>query len=131
MIAVDTSALMAMLLQEPSMAACKNAIDVADRLVISAATLAEALIVADRRSLGTAMRALLDAIEFEVMPVEEATTARIADVYSRWGKGVHPASLNIIDCFAYDVARQNSCPLLFVGNDFAKTDVKPAITPDS
>jgi ribonuclease VapC len=48
-------------------------------------------------------------------------------VYSRWGKGVHPAGLNFGDCFAYDVAKQNDCPLLFVGDDFAKTDLLRAI----
>ncbi len=128
MIAVDTSALMAMLLHEPAKTVCKNAIDLADKLVISAATLAEALVVADRRSLGDNMRELIDAIEFEVMPVDGATAGRIAEIYSRWGKGVHPASLNIIDCFAYDVARRNDCPLLYVGNDFTKTDINPAIT---
>ena len=117
-----------MLLHEPAKTVCKNAIDLADKLVISAATLAEALVVADRRSLGDNMRELIDAIEFEVMPVDGTTAGRNAEIYSRWGKGAHPASLNIIDCFAYDVARQNNCSLLFVGNDFTKTDINPAIT---
>ena len=127
MIAVDTSALMAMLLHEPTKTACKSAIDIADVLVISAATLAEALIVADRRSLGTDMRALINAIEFEVVPVDAIGSARVAEVYSRWGKGVNPARLNIIDCFAYDVAQQYHCPLLYVGDDFAKTDIVRAV----
>lgn len=120
-----------MLRKEPPATACKDILDSETRPLISAATLAEALVVADRRSLGTDMRELVDAIEFEVMPVDAATAARIADVYSRWGKGVHPAGLNIIDCFAYDVARQNDCPLLYVGNDFAQTDVTSAIISDS
>jgi ribonuclease VapC len=127
MIAVDTSALMAMLLHEPKKTACRSAIDLANSLVISAATLAEALVVADRRSLGTDMRELIDAIEFEVMTVDARVSARVADVYSRWGKGVHPASLNIIDCFAYDLACQYDCPLLYVGNDFAQTDIRSVI----
>ena len=131
MIAVDTSALMAMLRKEPPATACKDILDSETRPLISAATLAEALVVADRRSLGTDMRELVDAIEFEVMPVNAATAARIAEIYARWGKGVHPAGLNIIDCFAYDVARQNNCPLLYVGNDFAQTDVTSAIISDS
>ena len=126
MIAVDTSALMAMLLHEPMMAECKSTINCADALVISAATLSEALIVADRRSLGADMRMLINAMNPEVAPVDANTSARVANIYSRWGKGVHPASLNIIDCFAYDVARQNNCPLLYVGNDFAQTDVLKA-----
>ncbi len=128
MIAVDTSAFMAMLLKEPMATACQIAIKSEPKLLISAATLAEALIVADRRSLGVVMRELIDAFACEIVAVDAEVSARIADIYSRWGKGVHPASLNIIDCFAYDVARRNDCPLLYVGNDFAKTDVTSAIT---
>jgi ribonuclease VapC len=45
------------------------------------------------------------------------------DVYARWGKGAHPAGLNFGDCFAYEIARQRDCPLLFVGEDFGETDV--------
>jgi ribonuclease VapC len=126
MIAVDTSALMAMLLKEPTATACQKSIDNEPTLLISAATLAEALVVADRRSLGAQMRSLVDALACEVIAVDASTSARIADVYSRWGKGIHPAGLNIIDCFAYDLARQNNCPLLYVGNDFAQTDVVKA-----
>lgn len=102
---------------------CIQAIEGSERLLISAATLAEALIVAARRNVATEMGSIFERIAFEIRPVDAATAARVADIYSRWGKGVHPAGLNIIDCFAYDVARQNNCPLLYVGNDFALTDV--------
>ena len=47
----------------------------------------------------------------------------VADAYECWGKGEHPASLNFGDCFAYALAKARDCPLLFVGNDFAQTDV--------
>ena len=43
------------------------------------------------------------------------------------GRGVHPAALNYGDCFAYEVAKQNDCPLLFIGDDFAKTDLRSAL----
>ena len=129
MIAVDTSALVAILLEEPEAASCRAIIGAGPALIISSATVAEALVVADRRRFGAEMRGLIDGMNWFVSTVDAATAARIADVYSRWGKGVHPAGLNIIDCFAYDVARQNDCPLLYVGNDFAQTDVKGAITP--
>lgn len=127
MIAVDTSALMAILLKEPEETSCRTVIDTEPVLVISAATLTEALIVADRRNFGSEMRALFDDADWVIDIVDANTTARVATIYSRWGKGVHPASLNIIDCFAYDVARQNNCPLLYVGNDFAQTDVVRAV----
>jgi ribonuclease VapC len=125
-IAVDTSALVAILLKEPEAAACSAIIRADPSLIISSVTVAEALVVADRRSFGTEMRGLIDGIDWLVATVDASTSARIADIYSRWGKGVHPAGLNIIDCFAYDVARQNNCPLLYVGNDFAQTDVLKA-----
>ena len=51
---------------------------------------------------------------------------RVAQANARWGKGVHPAGLNFGDCFAYALARKHECPLLFVGNDFSKTDVARA-----
>jgi ribonuclease VapC len=58
-----------------------------------------------------------------VIPLTQASTERIAQVYSRRGKGLHPAGLNLGDCFAYDVAREPGCALLYVGDDFAKTDI--------
>ena len=57
------------------------------------------------------------------------TARRIADIYGRWGRGVHSAGLYWGDCFSYDVAMQFGCPLLFVGEDFSKTDVLSALIP--
>ena len=123
MIAVDTSALMAILLDEPEAAACAEAFATNDRIVISAATVAEALIVAERRGLGAEMAGLVDGLDLEIASVSPAVARRVADTYARWGKGVHPAGLNFGDCFAYEVARTRDCPLLYVGADFARTDV--------
>ena len=52
-----------------------------------------------------------------------ATSNRVAAAYDRWGKGVHPARLNLGDCFAYALAEERGCPLLFVGEDFSRTDI--------
>ena len=123
MIAVDTSALMAILLDEPEAAACAEAFATNDRIVISAATVAEALIVAGRRGLGAEMAGLVDGLDLEIASVSPAMARRVADTYARWGKGIHPAGLNFGDCFAYEVARTRGCPLLYVGADFAQTDV--------
>ena len=123
MIAVDTSALMAILLDEPEAAACADAFATNDRIVISAVTAAEALIVAGRRGLGAEMSALLDGLDLEIASVLPATAGQVADAYARWGKGVHPAGLNFGDCFAYEVAKTRDCPLLYAGADFARTDV--------
>lgn len=127
MIAVDTSALMAILLNEPEADACVAILATDSGLVISAGTVAEALIVAERRNLGKEMARLIDGLGFTVASVTEASSRRIADAYGRWGKGVHPAGLNFGDCFAYEAASEHECPLLFVGDDFSRTDVKPAL----
>ncbi|WP_338929303.1 type II toxin-antitoxin system VapC family toxin (plasmid) [Roseomonas mucosa] len=126
MIAVDTSALMAILLDEPEADACMDVLQAADALAISAGTVAEALIVAGRRDLGAEMRRLVEGLGFEVASVTPGTARRMAEAYARWGKGVHPAGLNFGDCFAYVLAIEHDAPLLYVGEDFSRTDVRPA-----
>ncbi len=123
MIAVDTSALMAVLLDEPETAACAAALATNDQIVVSAATVAEALIVAERRGLGAEMAQLIDGLGLEIVSVTQAVARRVAGAYAQWGKGVDPAGLNFGDCFAYEVAKTSDCPLLYVGRDFAKTDI--------
>ncbi|KRA97613.1 twitching motility protein PilT [Devosia sp. Root685] len=127
MIAVDTSALVAIVLNEPESEACMSAIETADRIIISAGTVAEALIVAGRRNISAEMDQMIWGLPLEIVAVSAASARRIAEAYGRWGKGVHPASLNYGDCFAYDVAIDHGCALLYVGEDFAQTDVKAAI----
>jgi ribonuclease VapC len=122
-IAVDTSALMAIVLSEPEADRCMAALEAESEVVMSAGTLAEAMIVADRRNVAQAMRGLIDGLGIDVVAVTPAASRRIALAYARWGKGQHPAALNFGDCFAYDVAKENACPLLFVGNDFSRTDL--------
>lgn len=124
MIVVDTSALMAIVLNEPEADACAAALETEDGLLISAGTVAEALIVAARRNVGEEMERLIEGLGFEVASVTMASARRIAQVYEQWGKGLHPASLNFGDCFAYEVAKEYACRLLYVGEDFQKTDVK-------
>ena len=126
MIAVDTSALMAILLDEASADACIAVIESEDKLLISAGTVAEALIVAQRRDVGEQMTALINGLGFDIQSVTPASARRVAAAYAKWGKGVHPAGLNFGDCFAYEVAKENGCPLLYVGKDFAGTDLASA-----
>jgi ribonuclease VapC len=127
MIAVDTSALMAVILNEPHGEACIDALERAPALVISAGTVAEALIVAIRRNVSAEMQELADHLGFEIVPVSAVTARRVSDVYRAWGKGRHAAGLNFGDCFSYDTAKTFDCPLLFVGEDFNKTDIKSAL----
>ncbi|HKD24002.1 MAG TPA: type II toxin-antitoxin system VapC family toxin [Rhizomicrobium sp.] len=123
MIAVDTSALMAIVLNEPKAAPCARALQNDPELLISAVTVAEALIVARARNVADEMGRLIDGMGFQFVNVNASTPERIARIYSKWGRGYHSANLNFGDCFAYDVARENDCRLLFVGDDFARTDI--------
>jgi ribonuclease VapC len=122
-IVLDTSALMALLLAEPTADRIAGILEAEDRLVISAGTLAEALVVAGRRGVFDEMRALLDGIGVEVESLTSAVAHKVARAHQDWGKGRHPAGLNFGDCFAYVTAKQLGSPLLFVGDDFLKTDV--------
>lgn len=129
MIAVDTSALMAIVLGEPEADACVAAMAAADTILMSAGSLAESLIVASRRGVAMEVEAMIDRLALEVAPVTQAAALRVADAYAKWGRGVHPAGLNFGDCFAYVTAKEASCPLLFVGDDFSRTDIDSAAAP--
>lgn len=124
---VDTSALMAILLGEPEADRCIAALERGGDQLLSAGTMAEALIVAGRRNIGPEMAQLIDGLGFEVVPVTAASARRTAVAYARYGKGQHPAALNFGDCFAYDLAKTSDCPLLYVGGDFGCTDIERVI----
>ena len=127
MIAVDTSALMAIVLDEAAAEACIAALEAADEILISAGTLAEALIVSARRNVGAEMLRFIDRLAPDVVTVTPASARRIAEIYQQWGRGIHPAALNFGDCFAYEVAKEHGCRLLYVGEDFAKTDIEAVL----
>jgi ribonuclease VapC len=127
MIAVDTSALMAIVFGEAEADACARVLEAETQVLISAGTLAETLLVATRRNVAEEIILLVDGLGFEIATVTAASARRIAEAYGRWGKGIHPAGLNLGDCFAYELAKEHSCALLFVGEDFSKTDLKSAI----
>lgn len=123
MIAVDTSALMAIVLNEPESGACISALEAERNVLISAGTLAEVLIVAARRNVGREIASLIQGLGFEIVSVTPAGARRMGEAYEKWGKGVHSAGLNFGDCFAYEVAKSHGCRLLYVGGDFAQTDI--------
>lgn len=126
-IVVDTSALMAILLDEPEASACITAMSEATSVLISAGTASEALIVADRRGVGDEMRVLLAETGVEIEPVTAASARRVAAAYARYGRGMHAAGLNFGDCFAYEAALTHGRALLFIGDDFRETDVASAL----
>jgi ribonuclease VapC len=126
-ICVDSSALLAIVLLEPEAERCRDAMASDPDVIISAATVAEALIVAGRRGVGESMAQLLEVAGLRVIDLTKADALRAAEAYSVWGKGVHRAHLNYGDCFAYELASRHRCPLLFVGDDFSKTDVESVL----
>lgn len=127
MIVVDTSALMAIILQEPDAQRCIAVLDREDQLLISAGTVTECLIVAAGREAEADMRQIIDQLGFEIISVTSAAALQMGSIYRRWGKGHHPAKLNMGDCFAYQLANERDLPLLYIGDDFARTDIRSAL----
>ena len=124
MIVLDTSAIMAILHHEEMGDACYEAIAGAPNILMSAGTMTETLIVSGRQDVGEQARQLLDGLGLDIVPVTLQSARQAAAAYAQWGKGVHPARLNLGDCFAYALAKERAVPLLFVGNDFAQTDIE-------
>ena len=126
MIVSDTSALMALVMDEPDAPDIRRAIDEAGRVLISAATLVEFYIAAMGKKGDAYVRAqsLIRELPISIVPfdAEQAELARIA--YENYGKGrQHPAQLNFGDTFAYALASSRGLPLLYKGEDFAQTDI--------
>ena len=127
---IDTSALMAVLLQEPNAAQVAAAIEANSSRLLSAATLLEASIVIESRkgeAGGRELDLLLYRAGFEVVPVDQDQAEIARAAWRRFGKGRHPAALNFGDCFAYALAKSRRLPLLFCGDDFRHTDVAAAM----
>jgi ribonuclease VapC len=124
---IDTSAVMAILSREPSADRLVQAVEADRTRLVSAATVVEAALVLLGRY-GEAgepqLDRLLRAIGADVVPVGEDQVALARDAALRFGRGRHPAALNFGDCFSYALSVARGEPLLFVGDDFAKTDVE-------
>jgi ribonuclease VapC len=127
---VDSSALIAILKAEPEAEALATAMEAADMLRISAGTYLEASIVTDayrNPKLSARLDEMVGHPKFVIEPftAEQAKIARQA--YRDYGRGSgHPANLNLGDCFAYALARDKREPMLYKGDDFVHTDIRPA-----
>jgi ribonuclease VapC len=128
---VDTSALIAILRDEPDAAFFAEAIENASQRRMSAANFLEAAVVIDGSRDPVASRRfdeLIKEAEIVISPVTEAQARIAREAYRDFGKGSgHPAQLSFGDCFAYALAKVTGEPLLFKGNDFVHTDVAPAL----
>ncbi len=128
---LDTSALIAILRDEPEAPAMAQAIEEATERQISAANWLEAAAVIDGSKDPVASRQfdqLVEVARIMVTPVTERQARIARAAYRDFGKGSgHPAGLNFGDCFAYALAKATGEPLLFKGHDFVRTDVVPAL----
>jgi ribonuclease VapC len=129
---VDSSALVAIVLVEPGWERLRECLARAADARVSAMSLVEAGMVLESR-LGPAGAVQLDDLlldaELTVVPFDEAQARLAREAFRRFGRGRHPAGLNFGDCCVYALARQRGESLLFVGEDFARTDVLPAVAP--
>jgi ribonuclease VapC len=128
---IDSSALVAILADEPEAEACARAIRNARHRRISAVTFVETAVVIDsRRDPGASRRLdeLVRATALSIEPVDEAQAVMAREAYRDFGRGSgHPAQLNFGDCFSYALAKLRGEPLLFKGSDFVHTDIMPAL----
>jgi ribonuclease VapC len=127
---IDTSALLAILQDEPERRAFNEAIESAGARAVSIANFVETSIVMEVRHGAEGVRDLdllieRGGIELVEVSVDQGRAAR--RTFQRYGKGRHPAGLNFGDCFAYALAAVRGERLLFKGEDFSRTDVTPAV----
>jgi ribonuclease VapC len=129
LIVVDASALVAIAQREPDRRIYQDALAATDAAYISSINYLETGVVLVRRGL-LADHARLDLwlASFRIELREDTELGASAlEAYVRYGKGFHPARLNLADCFAYALAKQLDLPLLYKGDDFARTDIRSAI----
>lgn len=122
---IDTSALLAILLDEPQRRAFTEAIEAAEDRLLSAASFVETSMILESRHGAEGVRSLdrlLAAARIGVIPVDESQAHAAREAFRQFGKGRHPAGLNFGDCFSYALAKCRSDSLLFKGDDFIRTD---------
>ncbi|MGB8700013.1 MAG: type II toxin-antitoxin system VapC family toxin [Thermosynechococcaceae cyanobacterium] len=117
---VDTSAVMAIVMQEPGWEKLYDQAVEASALIMSCGTLQELLIVALRKNILAEVETLLSYLDMDYLEVNEKLALKGFELYQAYGKGCgHPAQLNYGDCFAAALARERNLPLLYAGKDFA------------
>jgi ribonuclease VapC len=123
---IDTSALLAILLGEPEAERLATAIVAAGKRFIAVFSALEASVVVEARKgavAGRELDLLIHRAGIDIVPMNSEQFELARQAFARFGKGRHPAGLNIGDCCSYALARWSGEALLFKGNDFARTDV--------
>jgi ribonuclease VapC len=124
---LDSSALLAVVFQEPGFETLLERMEAANAVAVGAPTLAETGIVLTARLgwLGDGvLERLLDELGVQEIPFGEIHWREAVEAYRHFGKGRHPAALNFGDCMTYSVAKLSGEALLFVGDDFGLTDLE-------
>lgn len=127
---VDSSAILAIMLQEPDSDAYLDAVLTAPARRMSVANWLETTMVVDGRGTDNAVaqfEAFMDGARIELVPVSVGQAMIARRAWRVYGRGNHKAKLNFGDCFAYALAKETGEPLLFKGDDFAQTDIEPAL----
>jgi ribonuclease VapC len=131
MIVVDSSALIAVLFEEPEKQAFQDIIDGDERCVLSAVNAHETACILRGRNGIVAVAEFWQWLadnQIEIVPFDEVQVHAAAVAFDRYGKGIDPkARLNLADCAAYALAKTMNSPLLFKGDDFAATDVRACL----
>jgi ribonuclease VapC len=126
---IDTSAVIAILNDEPERRAFNEAIEKSNVCMMSAATFVEVSMVIENKRGPDGLRdfdTLIATARIVIVPVDERQARVARDAFRRYGKGRHPAALNYGDCFTYALADVKRSPVLFKGGDFLQTDVRSA-----
>ena len=129
----DASALIAIIAREPDALAFADCLQENQGRLCSAISVWETVAGLCRSytfsvdSARQRVRLFLDALDLRFVAIGEAEFELAAEAYARFGRGRHPAKLNMGDCYAYACAKAHGAKLLFKGEDFTKTDIEPAL----
>ena len=129
MIVVDSSVVVAILRDELEKDEWVDVLDGAARAFMSVVSYVETRMVMSGRRLDAdpdLVGGTLESLGISLVPVTPDQGEVAVSAFMRFGKGRHPAALNIGDCFTYALAKSRNLPLLFKGDDFTKTDIVPA-----
>jgi ribonuclease VapC len=130
---VDTSAIVAVILDEPEATSIKKIVERTPNSITSPMVRLEtSIVIGNKLKIGPVesenlFNKFLAFGEITIVPLTDETGSLAVAAYEKFGKGRHPAKLNLADCFSYGVAKSLGVPILFIGNDFSKTDLKSAL----
>jgi ribonuclease VapC len=133
MMFVDASALVAILTAEPERSVLLGRLDGVETPLISSIAVFETVAAVARKKVMSVadaeaeVEAFIRVAGLRIVPITELESRAALAAHARYGKGRHPARLNVGDCFAYACARVHGVPLLYVGDDFPQTDIRSAL----